>query len=191
MLRRIADDFKSSLLELKYVLSLVTISLLLAIQVILGLFSIPVNNAIQISFEYLPMCVCAMLYGPVPAMLSGALCDLIVVIIRPTGPFFFGFTFSAALSGLIYGLLLYRRNSPLLWRFAVSRLLAVVICNIFLNTLWVYLLYGAGSLAYFPGRIIKNVIEYPISLILLCTLERILTRIVRTRRRPISKSEEK
>ncbi len=184
MLRRISKNFEDSLRELLSVRSLVTVSLLLSIQVILGLFSLPINNAIQISFEYLPLCICAMLYGPVPAMLSGALCDVIVAVIRPTGPFFIGFTFSAALSGLIYGLLLYRKNSPLLWRFAVSRLLAVVICNIVLNTLWVYVLYGAGSFVYFPGRAIKNVIEYPVSLFLLCTLERILPRIMR--RKPSS-----
>ena len=178
MLHRIAKDFKDSLLELKSVRSLVTVSLLLAIQVILGIFSLPLNNSIQISFEYLPLCICAMLYGPVPAIFSGMLCDIIVHILRPTGPFFIGFNLSAVLSGLIYGLLLYRRNSPLLWRFAVSRLLAVVICNILLNTYWCYILYAAGSVPYIPGRIIKNVIEYPVSIFLLCTLERVLPRIL-------------
>ncbi len=174
---RIAKDFKDSLLEMKSIRSLVTISLLLAVQVVLGLFSIPVNNALQISFEYLPLCICAMLYGPVPSMISGALCDLIVVMIRPTGPFFPGFTFSAMLSGLTYALLLYRKSSPLMWRFAVSRLLVVLVCNIVLNTLWVYILYGAGSLSYFPGRVLKNAVEYPLSIFLLCAIERILPRI--------------
>lgn len=182
MLHRIANDFKTSALSLKSVRTLVTVSLLLALQVILGLVSLPLGNTMQISFEYLPLCICAMLYGPVPAMLSGTLGDLIVATIRPMGAFHPGFTFSAVLSGLFYALLLYRKSAPMTWRYAVCRLLTIVLCNLVLNTLWIYQLYGARVWVDLPARIIKNVVEYPVSIFLLCTIERILPRILRNKK---------
>jgi len=170
----LTDDLRASARELKKIRSLATVGMLLAVQVILGLFTIPVSNSIHITFDYLPLCLTGVLFGPVPAMLTGALSDLIVFLIRPTGPFNPGFTLSAALSGLIYSLFLYRREKIGVGAIAVSRLVVVVVCNVVLNSCWLLLLYGQGALAWIPGRILKNAVEYPISLVLTCSLMRVL-----------------
>lgn len=173
-LRRMTDDLKRSAVELKNVRSLTAVSMLLAIQIILGLFTIPVSNSIHITFDYVPLCLTSILFGPVPAMLTGALSDLIVFLIKPTGPFNPGFTLSAALSGLIYSLFLYRSENAGIGKFALARLSVVLICNICLNSCLLIALYGQGAFAWIPGRILKNAIEYPVSLLLLCSLTRIL-----------------
>lgn len=171
--RDLRNELTRSAKTLKSVRSLTVIGMLLAVQVILGLFTIPIGHSIQITFDYLPLWLTGLLFGPVPATLTGALSDLIVYLIRPTGPFNPGFTLSAALSGFIYGLLLYRRDCSFR-SLAVSRLIAVVVCNVLLNSCWLLLLYGAGALLWIPGRILKNVIEYPVGLALMCALMRVL-----------------
>lgn len=180
-LNRIADDFRSSAGDLKRSRSLAIAGLLTALQVILGALTIQIESSIQITFDYLPLCVLSMLCGPVPAMLSGALSDLVAFLIRPTGAFNPGFTLSAAMSGLIYSLFFYRRSYDRPWKLilasALARLAVIAVCNVFLNSLWLILMYGQGAWAWIPGRIIKNVIEYPISLILLTSLQGAINRI--------------
>ena len=47
-----------------------------------------------------------MLFGPGVGGAVGALSDILGYAVRPTGPYFPGFTVTAALSGVIFGLLL-------------------------------------------------------------------------------------
>lgn len=178
---RIAEDFRASAKKLKRVRSLAAIAMLLALQIILGAVTLQIDSSIQITFDYLPLCVCSMFFGPVPAMLSGALADLLSFLVRPTGAFNPGFMLTAAVNGLIYSLFFYRRSFDKPWKLilsaALSRLLAVIFCNICLNSLWLILMYGQGAWAWIPGRILKNVIEYPVSVLLLFSLQGVMTRI--------------
>ncbi len=180
----ISEAFRASAKELRRVRSLVTIAMLLALQIILGALTLQLDSSIQITFDYLPLCVTAMFFGPVPAILSGALADLLSFIIRPTGAFNPGFMLTAAVNGLIYGLFFYKKNFDKPWKLilscALSRLIAVIIGNICLNSLWLILMYGQGAWAWIPGRILKNVIEYPVSVLLLFSLQGVMNRIRQT-----------
>lgn len=180
----ISEAFRASAKELRRVRSLVTIAMLLALQIILGAMTLQLDSSIQITFDYLPLCVTAMFFGPVPAMLSGALADLLSFIIRPTGAFNPGFMLTAAVNGLIYGLLFYKKNFDKPWKLilscALSRLIAVIVGNICLNSLWLILMYGQGAWAWIPGRILKNIIEYPVSVLLLFSLQGVMNRIRQT-----------
>lgn len=177
----LSKSFRASANELKRVRSLVTIAMLLSLQIILGAMTLQIDSSIQITFDYLPLCVTAMFFGPVPAMLSGALADLLAFLIRPTGAFNPGFMLTAAVNGLIYGLFFYQKSfdkpRKLVLAAALSRLIAVLIGNIFLNSLWLILMYGQGAWAWIPGRIIKNIIEYPVSVLLLFSLQGVMSRI--------------
>ncbi len=175
-LHRLSDDLRASARELKRVRSLAVAGMLMALQILLGILTIPISSSVQITFDYLPLCVAGMLLGPVPSMLTAALADVIAFLIRPTGAFNPGFSVSAALSGLIYGLFFYRRDAQL-WRTLTARLLTVILCNVCLNTLWLILMYGPGAWAWIPGRILKNAVEYPVSIILLTALWRVLPRV--------------
>ena len=176
-LHGISEAFRASAKELRRVRSLVTIAMLLALQIILGALTLQLDSSIQITFDYLPLCAVSMLFGPVPAMLTGALSDLLAFLIRPTGAFNPGFTISAAVSGLLYSLFLYDQEPLKLWQLILARLIVVVVCNAVLNTAWLLLMYGAGAWAWIPGRLIKNAVEYPVSVALLWALHRLLIRI--------------
>ena len=178
---RIAENFRASAKELKRIRSLATVAMLLALQIILGALTLQIDSSIQITFDYLPLCVTAMFFGPVPALLSGGLADLLAFLIRPTGAFNPGFTLSSALGGLIYGLCFYKKSFDRPWKLilaaALARFAVAVVCNICLNSLWLILMYGQGAWAWIPGRIVKNLIEYPVSVVLLFSLQSVMNRI--------------
>ena len=177
----IPEVFRASAKELRRVRSLVTVAMLLALQIILGAMTLQIDSSIQITFDYLPLCVTAVFFGPVPAMLSGALADLLSFLIRPTGAFNPGFMLTAAVNGLIYSLFFYAKRFDRPWKLllaaALSRLIAVAVGNICLNSLWLIMMYGQGAWAWIPGRILKNVIEYPVSVLLLFSLQGVMNRI--------------
>ncbi len=159
--------FVQSARELKRVRSLVMAAMLLAVQVVLGLVaSIPVGPSIRISFGYLALSTAGALLGPAVAPVNGALADVIVFLIRPTGPYFPGFTITGLVSGLIYGLMLYQRDLTLT-RLLATKLLIDVVCNLLLNTLWIHMLYGKAFLVLLPGRALKNLLQYPVDVLLL------------------------
>ena len=160
-------QFLSSARRMKRVRSLVMAAMLLAVQVVLGLVAaIPVGPSIRISFGYLALSSAGALLGPAVAPINGALADVLVFLIRPTGPYFPGFTVTGLVSGLIYGLMLYRREITLP-RLLVTKLLIDVICNLALNTVWIHMLYGKAFLALLPGRALKNLLQYPVDVLLL------------------------
>ncbi|MBQ8954632.1 MAG: folate family ECF transporter S component [Clostridia bacterium] len=159
--------FLDSARELKRVRGLVVAAMLLALQVVLGLVAaIPVGPSIRISFGYLALSAAGALLGPAVAPINGALADVIVFLIRPTGPYFPGFTVTGLVSGFIYGLMLYRRDVTLR-RLLVTKLLIDLICNLLLNTIWIHMLYGKALFALLPSRALKNLIQYPVDVLLM------------------------
>ena len=106
----------------------------------------------------------------------GAVMDIINYLIKPTGPFFPGFTISAALTGLIAGLGLFRR--PLsVKRTAVTLFINMVLVNVVLNTLWLSILYGQAYKVILPMRIVKEMIMWPIQTALLFAMLKAVDRI--------------
>ena len=145
-------------------------------KLILDLFTIQLNQALHLSFEFLPFASLSMLFGPVAGAMSGGLSDIINYIINPKGAFFPGFTISAMVSGIIYGISFYKKEiSVKRCIFAESAI--VVIVDILLNTLWLSLLYGKGFFVLLPMRIIKNVVMIPINVAMMYFVLKLVDRI--------------
>lgn len=89
--------------------TIVSLSVLVALQVILTRFCSFSAWNIRIGFGFVALVVAAVLHGPVAAMLVGGLGDLIGAIAFPTGSYFPGFTLTQMLMGLSFGLALYRK----------------------------------------------------------------------------------
>ncbi|MEF9973763.1 MAG: folate family ECF transporter S component [Clostridia bacterium] len=164
---QILSTFRRSAGEIKKTRTLVFCSLMLAIQVLLNTYvSLYVTQGIRITFGYLAVASVALLYGPVPAMLNAVLADLLCYLIKPAGPYFPGFTLSAALGGLVYGLFLYNKELKL-WRILAAKAIIDVCINLLLNSLWLQLLYGSAFFVMLPGRAFKNLCQYPVDILLL------------------------
>ena len=79
--------------------TLVTMGLLLALEIVLSRFlSINAWN-IKIGFNFVPVAVAALLYGPLGGAIVAAMGDFLGAILFPIGPYFPGFTFTAFLTG--------------------------------------------------------------------------------------------
>jgi ECF transporter S component (folate family) len=156
--------------ELKRTRVLVRCAMLLAMQVVLGMVgSITITENLRISFGYLCTALAGMLYGPVPAMFVASAGDLLLYVLKPSGTYFFGLTLSAALGGLVYGMLLYNRRVRLKDILIVKLIIGVFI-NIGLNTLWLSMLYNQAFMVILPMRVLKNFLQYFVDVGLLLPL---------------------
>lgn len=172
--------FVRSAQELKRPKSLVMLSMLLACHVVLGFFQLQVTDFLRISFAALPIGVAGMLYGPTAALLLGALGDPIKYLVSPTGPFFPGFTLSAAVTGLLFGLLLYgmhqnfapcrKKRVVAILRVAAAQLLNTLLVDLLLHTLWLSCLYGTPMAVLLPMRAVKCALMFPVEGVLLYLL---------------------
>lgn len=124
---------------------LALLAVLIAVEVVLSRFlSISLWN-LKIGFSFVPVMLAAYLLGPVGGLLVGGLGDFIGAILFPIGAYFPGFTVTAAITGLIFGLLLYKKcNLP---RILISVFSTQIICGLLINTWCISYLYGS---AYWP-----------------------------------------
>ena len=162
--------FVRSAKELKSVRNLCVIAMLIALDLVLKLtVSIKVSNYMTISFAFIAMAAIGMLYGPTVGFTAGMITDILGYIIKPDGAFDIRFTLIEALGGLLYGLFLYnaRNDKWLIVRIVSAKATVVVICNLLLTNWAISALYGSGFMAILPARIIKNLAQFPVDVILL------------------------
>ncbi len=135
---------------------LVVISFMITLEVLLTrIFAIFMPTSIRLSLGFLPVAMTSILYGPLWAGISYALGDIIGMLIFPMGPYFPGFTLTAFLTGLTFGLVLYGR--PITFkRTLLASLIVVVFWNLILDTFWLYLLFDQAVIAILPLRLVKS-----------------------------------
>ena len=145
---------------------LTLLALLTALQVVLGnLTQIPLVGK-QFNFGFLPVVAAGALLGPVPAAVVGGLGDFIGAHLFPAGAYFPGFTLTSAIVGLLYGLPLYRQQ-PCWIRAAVAAVLGMI-PNLFLNPLWLSMLYTSKAYwGWVVARASSYLIEIPVQVVLI------------------------
>ncbi|NTV78112.1 MAG: folate family ECF transporter S component [Clostridiales bacterium] len=163
---RLKELFVSSWKELSNLRCITLLAMLGAISMVLGYFTIMPVPSVKITFTFLPGGIVYYLFGPVVGAIFAGAMDILNYIVRPTGPFFFGFTLSAVLTGLIYGSFLYKRPYSVK-RILITNLIHMVLIDLLLNTFWLSLLYGDAFLVLLPMRLLKEIIMLPVETILL------------------------
>lgn len=122
---------------------------------------------LKIYFSFLAVSLGCMCYGPLVGIVAGAVIDSVGFLISSYGePYFPGLMISAMLSGLIYGVMLYRRK-PTVWRIILTRLIINYGINVLLGSVWKAMLYGKGYLYYATSGLVKNTIMLPIEVFLM------------------------
>lgn len=150
--------------------TIVMMGLLIAIEVILSRFaSISVWN-LKIGFGFVPLVIAAILMGSVKAGIVGALADLVGATLFPIGAYFIGFTITNFLTGFVYGLFLYKKQS--LTRTIIAVAINHFILSSLLNTLWISVLYGSPYLPLFVTRILKSAVMAPIHVFIIHVLSK-------------------
>ncbi len=146
-------------------------AMLLAIAVILGFFKIPISDVAEIRLQFLPVALSGMLFGPAVGGVIGGLTDVLGFLVKPTGPFFPGFTITGIIQGALYGLMLYKKE-PTLKRIIVTQLFETLAADIILTTINLSILYGQGIFAVLGARIIKIAVMLPVNILLLTVVLR-------------------
>lgn len=157
--------FLESYDELKKTRTLVITALLIALGIILGQFSVQITESMKIGISFIATQMTATLFGPVVGGIMGGVADILKFIIKPTGPFLIGYTLSAILGPVIYGIMLYKKPITL-WRILLSKTVVAIFINLLLGTYWSYLYRGAAFWASLPAKLIQQVIQVPIQSIL-------------------------
>lgn len=153
--------FAESASQLKKINVLTLCAMFAALALVLESFAIPVGPYIKIGFSGIPNQIVDVLFGPITGLLFGGIMDIAKFIMKPTGPYFFGYTLNPMIAAFIYGCFYYKK--PLtVWRIFLAKGLVILIVNIFLGTLWLDLIYGKAFMAILPGRVVKNLIMWPI-----------------------------
>lgn len=170
LLRESANEFKN-------VRNLCGISLLLALRVCLNFLTIPISDACHLSFLFIVMGIIGGMYGPFVGAVCGAVGDILCYIVHPMGGYFIGFTASAVIAGILYGLILYK-NKFRVPRIIFAEMLVDVVVNVLLNTLWISMLYGTGFLELLiTVRIPKNLIMIPLSIVIFILLSPLINKV--------------
>lgn len=157
---------------------------LLALLIVLNRFVSIKTPLLVISFLFVPIMMAGVWLGPKYATLIAALGDFIGAILFPFGTYFPGFTISAGLKGLIYGLILYKKQGEersdknFIIRLIISSILVLGIIEIFIVPLWLNIMYGKAYLAVVSTRILAQVIMFPIQVVTIFILEKLTRPIV-------------
>ena len=125
--------------ELSKVQALAVCAMMLALRVVLGMFSnftLAIVPFVKIGFSFIPIIITAYLYGPVcAAIVSGAGDILSIILANPTAfsitP---GITVCCIIEGLIYGVVLYKSELKLK-TVVIAKIAVLALCHLPLNTL--------------------------------------------------------
>lgn len=135
---------------------LIFTALLVAVHIVLSRFLSFNAWNLKIGFSFVPIFIAATMNGPLAAIIVGALGDFLGAILFPIGPYFPGFTLSCALTGLLFGLLLYKKQTRL--RIVIAVFIDQFALSLFLTSLWLHILYGTQYLALLEVRIIQSLV---------------------------------
>lgn len=160
--------------------NMITICALMAgIAIVFGyMATIEIGPFIKIGFSEIPNRIVEFLFGPVIGGIFGGTLDIFKFIVKPTGIFFPGFTINSILSGIIYGIFLYKKPVKL-YRIVITEFLVKAIVNCGLNTLWLSILYGKAFVVILPVRVIKNLVMWPIDSIILIVILRCMEKVIK------------
>jgi len=140
--------------------------LLISMEIVLTRFFSIQTPIVRIGFGFIPIMIASVMFGPVLGGLTGAFSDILGMMLFPKGTYFPGFTLSAFISGMIYGIILYRSPKNML-RIIIAVSIVVIVVDLGLNTYWLSIITGKGVVALFVPRLIKSIIMLPIQSLLI------------------------
>lgn len=154
--------------------TVVFLGLFVAMNIILVRFlSFMPIPTVRINFGFISAILSSVMFGPLLGGVTGAVSDIAGYVIMPNGPFFPGFTISAFINGVIYGLILYRKPNTIV-RLIIASVLGIVFVDVLLNTVWLEILYNKGILAILPARLLKSAVMLPVQVIVIYVLRKYL-----------------
>lgn len=161
--------FLRSLRELKSTRCLALTALLIAVNIALDLLGLTIRIPpnLRIGFGFLCNAAIGMLFGPAVGMMGGIATDVLGYFAGnfTMGGYFPGYTLTAVVGGLLWGLWLYPRKVTV-WRAIGAKACINLICNIGMNTLWLTITGGDAMRLLLATRVPKNLLLLPLEIAL-------------------------
>ncbi|WP_125705267.1 folate family ECF transporter S component [Lacticaseibacillus daqingensis] len=139
--------------------AIVYMGLLVAMQIVLGRFSFG-TSFLQVSPAFFATILMGYYLGPWLGGLTAALADQLGAWLFMPGTNFPGFTLSAALAAILYGMFFHQKTVSV-WRTLLAVFLVLLICNVFFTTLWLDMM-GTPWQGIIGIRVLKNIVMLPI-----------------------------
>ena len=138
---------------------------------------------VAINLSIITVMIAARLLGPKYSVLVAVLGDLIGALLIPFGPYFVGFTITSGIAGLIYGVILYKKDSEKKDRFIlkviISNILVLIFVSLLLNSLNLKIMYRKAFSYYLGLRITTQTLMCPIQIVLMIFLDKALAPIAK------------
>ena len=128
---------------------------------------------IHITFGFLSTAIFGILYGP---MAAGIAC-FIGMSLFGQGVFFLGFIVSEFLVGYVYGYFLHGRNVTFK-QLLLPETIVTVCIHLILNTMWLTIFYNKAVSAILIGRLIKNIICFPLEITLILIVYKAVSKFI-------------
>lgn len=147
--------------------SSILLSLTLILETLSKLFPLIVFGR-QIHFTFIPVALSSLLFGPIMAIITGFISDILGFLLFSGGyPFFPGYTISAIAGALIYALFFYRRRITVLNIF-LAKLTVNVFVNAYLGAIWLAMMSSKNTFWYnLVYGFYKNLLLLPFEVIML------------------------
>ena len=151
-------------------------ALMMALNIILGYYTLRLSTTLRIGFGFLTQPIVATLFGPLVSCMTGMIQDILCYLLNPEGGFLPTYTMCVGIAGMLYGMVLFRKPTTFSRVFFV-KVLIIVVVNIFLNSIALAPTSGSGFIGILPARIVKNILLLPIQSILSYLVLKLVRRI--------------
>lgn len=141
--------------------SLTVCAMMMALNIILGYFTLRFTDFLRIGFGFITQPVVGMAFGPILCGITGMIQDVVSLVLNPTGAYIPAYTLSVGVSGMFYGLMLHNKRVTL-WRVFLTEFLVIFVGNILLNSIALAPTVASGFVGILPSRILKNLLLLPI-----------------------------
>lgn len=162
--------------EFKDTRMIVFAALILALRVAVKPLSIPVAGDLKEGIGFIVNAFGSMIYGPIVALLSGALSDTLGYLLYPSGVYFPAYMITEMAGSFVFALFLYRAEITvprlLLCRFSICLFVNVVLSYPIHVWYWNVVMGKAYSMAIV--QVVKNVALFPIETVILAIIFRAL-----------------
>ena len=162
--------------EFKDTRMIVFAALILALRIAVKPLSIPIAGDLREGIGFIINAFGSMIYGPVVALLSGALSDTLGYLLFPSGVYFPAYMITEMAGSFVFALFLYRAEITvprlLLCRFTICLFVNVVLA--YPIHVWYYSAVMGKAYSMALIRVVKNIALFPIETVILAVVFRAL-----------------
>lgn len=119
---------------------------------------------VRIGFGGYPIIFAGLVFGPLAGGIVGTIGDIIGHFASPMGPYMLHFTMTAALTGIIPGLImmLFKEPKNSFWKLTVAIGVGQIVTSIFLVPYFMKTLFSVPMITTVPGRVIGQAVHIPL-----------------------------